>query len=91
MSEYVFIANHAFGFNSEFSDIFSSNRLSDHTKFKDDVYFVKLDVDQLPDVSQELCIRAMPTFLFFKDGKRVDELVGANPAVLAQKVEKFAA
>lgn len=44
--------------------------------------FYKLDVDQVPDVAQELGIRAMPTFLLFKNGERVGEVVGANPKAL---------
>ena len=71
-------------------DSFSFHRLSDHTEVKDKLHFVKFDVDQLPDLSQDLAIRAMPTFLFFEGGKKVDEMVGANPAVLMQKVRAFA-
>ncbi|RMZ88830.1 hypothetical protein DV736_g3941, partial [Chaetothyriales sp. CBS 134916] len=52
--------------------------LSESAKYKDAVRFYKLDVDRVEDVAAELGIRAMPTFLFFKDGKRVEEVVGAN-------------
>ncbi|GKT93486.1 thioredoxin [Colletotrichum tofieldiae] len=54
------------------------------------VHFVKIDVDEVPDVSQELGIRAMPTFLIFEDGQKAQELVGANPTALKQAIEKFA-
>lgn len=40
--------------------------------------FYKLDVDEVPDVAQELGVRAMPTFILFKDGEKVGEIVGAN-------------
>jgi len=40
--------------------------------------FYKVDVDEASDVAQELGIRAMPTFLFFKNGEKVGEVVGAN-------------
>jgi thioredoxin 1 len=40
--------------------------------------FFKVDVDEASDVAQELGIRAMPTFLFFKNGEKVGEVVGAN-------------
>ncbi|KAL9128498.1 MAG: hypothetical protein Q9217_002824 [Psora testacea] len=40
--------------------------------------FYKLDVDELPDVAQELGVRAMPTFLVFKGGEKIAEVVGAN-------------
>ena len=49
--------------------------------------FYKLDVDEVPDVAQELGVRAMPTFIFFKDGEKVDEVVGANPAKLKSTVQ----
>lgn len=45
-------------------------------------HFVKIDVDEVPDVAQELGIRAMPTFLIFKNGEKVAEVVGANPRAL---------
>lgn len=51
--------------------------------------FYKLDVDEVPDVAQELGVRAMPTFLLFKDGVKVGEVVGANKAALQAAVEKF--
>lgn len=50
--------------------------------------FYKLDVDEVPDVAQELGIRAMPTFLLFKDGERVGEVVGANPKALEAAIQK---
>lgn len=54
-------------------------------KFSDtykEAAFFKIDVDEVLDVSQELGIRAMPTFLFFKDGEKVAEVVGANPKAI---------
>lgn len=50
--------------------------------------FYKLDVDDVPDVAQELGIRAMPTFLLFKDGEKVGEVVGANPTALEGAIKK---
>ncbi|KAL9594213.1 MAG: hypothetical protein Q9219_007156 [cf. Caloplaca sp. 3 TL-2023] len=40
--------------------------------------FYKLDVDEVPDVAQELGVRAMPTFIIFKGGEKVGEVVGAQ-------------
>ncbi|KAL0951987.1 hypothetical protein HGRIS_008640 [Hohenbuehelia grisea] len=48
----------------------------------DAIDFYKVDVDAAGDISQEVGIRAMPTFTLFKNGQKVDELVGANPAGL---------
>ncbi|KAG8943072.1 hypothetical protein FRC04_003218 [Tulasnella sp. 424] len=50
--------------------------------------FYKVDVDALPDVAEEWGIRAMPTFLAFKNGQRTGELVGANPGGLQSLVAK---
>ncbi|KAJ3943149.1 uncharacterized protein N0V96_007383 [Colletotrichum fioriniae] len=63
---------------------------SDNDDFKD-VHFVKIDVDEVPDVSQELGIRAMPTFMFFKNGNKAQELVGANPPVLEKTIKTVVA
>jgi len=52
--------------------------------------FIKLDVDEVPDVAQELGIRAMPTFIIFQDGEKVAEIVGANPQALKAAIEKVA-
>lgn len=46
------------------------------------VRFYKLDVDEVPDVAQELGVRAMPTFFVFKNGEKVQEVVGANKTAL---------
>ena len=50
--------------------------------------FYKLDVDEVPDVAQELGVRAMPTFMVFKNGEKVGEVVGANEVALRALVEK---
>ncbi|KAF8492794.1 thioredoxin [Russula emetica] len=46
------------------------------------IKFHKVDVDEQEAISQEVGIRAMPTFIVFKDGNKVNELVGANPGGL---------
>jgi thiol-disulfide isomerase/thioredoxin len=61
--------------NNRFSDEFPS------------AHFVKLDVDEVPDVAQELGIRAMPTFLIFKGQEKVQEIVGANPKALLAAIQ----
>ncbi|KAK5118258.1 Thioredoxin amt13 [Meristemomyces frigidus] len=59
-------------------------------KFSDnysDARFYKLDVDEVPEVAQELAVRAMPTFLLFKNGEKVGEVVGANPTALETAIK----
>eukprot|EP01061_Rhynchopus_euleeides_P022628 TRINITY_DN36933_c0_g1_i1.p1 TRINITY_DN36933_c0_g1~~TRINITY_DN36933_c0_g1_i1.p1 ORF type:complete len:585 (+),score=205.46 TRINITY_DN36933_c0_g1_i1:70-1755(+) len=48
--------------------------------------FVKVNVDHAKDVSEKYNVRAMPTFLFFKRGKLVDSMKGADQSQLTQKV-----
>lgn len=51
-----------------------------------EVEFVKIDVDELPDVAQEYGVQAMPTFVLVKRGKEVDRVVGAEKNELEKKV-----
>ncbi len=45
-----------------------------------DARFYKIDVDEVSDVAQELGIRAMPTFMLFKKGEKVEEIVERGEA-----------
>ena len=42
------------------------------------VKFYKLDIDSVPEVARKLNVRAVPTFVFFKGGRKVSEVQGAN-------------
>jgi thioredoxin 1 len=55
-------------------------KLSDQPEFQESVYIAKFDVDEVPDLTQELGVTAMPTFFSFKNGERIAQLRGANPA-----------
>ncbi|KAM0344850.1 hypothetical protein ACHAPU_007232 [Fusarium lateritium] len=55
----------------------------------DDVFFAKVDVDVAEDVSEELGIRAMPTFIAFRDGEKVDTVTGADPSALERLVQSM--
>ncbi|OCT44987.1 Thioredoxin [Cladophialophora carrionii] len=63
-------------------------KFSNSEQYKDKVDFYKVDVDEVPDVAQELGVRAMPTFMFFKNGEKVDEVVGANVRALEAAIQK---
>jgi thioredoxin 1 len=52
---------------------------------------VKLDVDNNPQTAMKYGIRSIPSLLFFKDGKPVDQMVGVVPKrVLAEKLDTLA-
>lgn len=54
------------------------------------VQFGRVDVDDNQQVAHEYGITAMPTCLFFKDGKKVDTIIGANPPKLVALIQKHA-
>jgi len=47
--------------------------------------FTKVNVDDSPGVAVKYGIRSIPTVLFFKEGKPVDQVVGAVPKKELQK------
>ncbi|ODV78055.1 thioredoxin [Suhomyces tanzawaensis NRRL Y-17324] len=53
-----------------------------------EVQFGRVDVDAAQDVAGEYGITAMPTCLFFKDGQKVDTIIGANPPKLVELIQK---
>ena len=58
-------------------------------QFKDKVKVVKLNTDENPEVASQYGIRSIPTLMIFKEGQRVDMVVGAVPkTTLASTLEK---
>ncbi len=48
----------------------------------------KVDVDNNPNISVTYGIRSIPTLLIFRDGKIVDQIIGAIPKqAMAQKLD----
>ncbi|KAK7376760.1 hypothetical protein VNO80_02176 [Phaseolus coccineus] len=50
--------------------------------------FLKVDVDELSTVAEQWSIEAMPTFLFLKEGKLVDKVMGAKKEELQGTIDK---
>lgn len=61
-------------------------KFSEDPDFSNKVDFYKIDVDEVPVVAHELGVRAMPTFMLFKGGEKVAEIVGANKRALEQAI-----
>lgn len=53
-------------------------------------HFLKVEAEEQPEISEAYSVAAVPYFVFFKDGKSVDTLEGADPSALANKVAKVA-
>jgi thioredoxin 1 len=54
-----------------------------------DVLFLMVDVDDLPDIAQTEGVRSLPTFVFYKHGKRLSQVVGADNGELQRGIEAF--
>ena len=51
---------------------------------------LKLNTDESPGIATEYGIRSIPTVMFFKDGQKVDTVIGAVPkSTLVQTLEKY--
>ncbi|KIL71315.1 hypothetical protein M378DRAFT_154863 [Amanita muscaria Koide BX008] len=48
--------------------------------------YYKIDVKKHLDVAKEFNIELTPTFILFKDGKKLDDSIGASPHVLEHLV-----
>ncbi|MCU0526197.1 MAG: thioredoxin [Elainella sp. Prado103] len=59
-------------------------------QFAGKVKVVKLNTDENPGVASKYGIRSIPTLMVFKQGERVDMVVGAVPkTTLANTIEKY--
>ncbi len=48
----------------------------------------KLDVDSNPNIAMKFGVRSIPALIFFKDGKPVDQVIGALPkGALKRKID----
>jgi thioredoxin 1 len=54
-----------------------------------EVVFAKVNVDEHPEIAQELGIRGIPTVIFFKDGEEINRYVGAvNKPALELRIKE---
>jgi thioredoxin len=61
-------------------------------KYSNEINFAKVNVDEEPELAGQFGIRSIPTLLLIKDGKVVEQVVGARPyEELAKVLEGYIA
>ncbi|XP_077284164.1 thioredoxin 2 [Arctopsyche grandis] len=55
----------------------------------DTLVVLKVDVDELEELAMKYDIKSLPTFVFFKNGNKIDEFTGANFDKLKSFVDKL--
>lgn len=59
-------------------------------EYKGTIKVVKLNTDENPSTATEYGIRSIPTLMIFKDGQRVDTVIGAVPkSTLSTTINKY--
>ncbi|HBE17504.1 MAG TPA: thioredoxin [Cyanobacteria bacterium UBA11149] len=59
-------------------------------QYEGQIKVVKLNTDENPNIASQYGIRSIPTLMIFKEGQRVDMVVGAVPkTTLANTLEKY--
>lgn len=56
------------------------------TKYSDKIKFVKLNVDENPEIAGEYRIMSIPTIKIFKKGKVVEDLIGFRSKLEFEKI-----
>ncbi|BAZ89375.1 thioredoxin [Raphidiopsis curvata NIES-932] len=60
------------------------------TQYEGQLKVVKMNTDENPDVASKYGIRSIPTLMIFKEGEKVDMVVGAVPkTTLSDTVKKY--
>jgi len=57
--------------------------------YKTCVIFIKIDIDQNSDLSNQFSISLLPTFVLFKQGKEVYRLTGADLINLQREIDRL--
>ena len=59
-------------------------------EYEDSIKVVKVNTDENPSTASEYGIRSIPTIMIFKNGQRVDTVIGAVPkATLTSTLTKY--
>lgn len=53
------------------------------------VEFIKVDIDEAEDIADFCNVRSIPTFIFYKNGSKIDVLEGAHKDKLKQMINSY--
>lgn len=59
-------------------------------KYKDKAVMLKVDVDKCSNVAYDYRVSRMPTFVFIRNGRKIDRFSGADETELEYKMSKMA-
>ncbi len=48
-------------------------------KYKNQIVFAKVNVDENPEIAEKFEVMSIPTFIIFKNGNKSGEIIGAMP------------
>lgn len=65
-------------------------QLSEQLSRPNKITFTKINTDKQVELVQAYGIRAMPTFMIFKNARKIEDIQGANPQKLSAAVKKVA-
>ncbi|XP_030376785.1 thioredoxin-2 [Scaptodrosophila lebanonensis] len=60
-------------------------------KLAEKIVVLKVDVDECEEIAMEFNVSSMPTFVFLKNSKKIEEFAGANAQRLIDTIEKLSA
>lgn len=59
------------------------------TEMSDSIVVLKVDVDECEEIAADYNVSSMPTFVFLKNSKKIDEFSGANDEKLKNTILKL--
>ena len=63
-------------------------KIEELSKEMPNIIFLKVDVDECEDISEQYEVESMPTFVFIKGGKVLETFAGANYDKLKSTIQK---
>lgn len=66
-------------------------KLSQELSRPNKITFTKINTDQQQELASAYGVRALPTFMIFKNARKTDDIQGANPKKLSDAIKKVAA